>query len=188
MSYKGDPSQLYGVKGKALEAALNANRTILSSPTMPAIERYSGVVYNGIHYPTLATQAKEFFQAHVRIVSALFGLVKSDELIPDYKLKIEKLDAAFYWKPIINKLLSGYFVIDLLPQTHQKAVGYKEGVKVDFLVFKKDKPVPVGHQGKLIKGRFIRWLCEQGVTDPARLSGFQEDGFKFDGKNFIKRG
>ncbi len=187
-AYSGDVSELYGVKGKALEAAVAANCAVLSSETLPAIERYSGVVYDGIDYPSLPDKAKKFFNDHVRIVSALFGLLKPKDLIPDYKLKIEKLDTAKYWRPILARELKGFFIIDLLPQAHQKAVAYDQGVKVDFIVQKNGKPTPAGHQGKLIKGKFIRWLCLEQVTDPKDFGRFQEEGFRFDGENFVRRG
>lgn len=187
LAYRGDLSQLYGVKGKALEAARLANAEILKAPTRPAIKRYSGVVYDGIGFSTLPVKAQQFFKDHVRIVSALFGLLSPQDLIPDYKLKIERLDAAAYWKPINAKKLAGQFVIDLLPQAHHKAVGYEHGVKVDFIFVKNGRSVPAGHQGKLIKGKFVRWLCENAVFNPKEFAGFKEEGFRFDGTNFIKK-
>lgn len=187
ISYRGDLSQLYGVEGKALEAARLANAQLLKAPTLSAIERYSGVVYDGIDYPTLSPNAQRFFDAHVRIISALFGLVSPQDPIPDYKLKIEKLDAAPHWKGIITNKLKGCFVIDLLPQAHRKAVSWERGVSVDFIIVKNGRSVPAGHQGKIIKGKFIRWLCENEVIDPKDFLGFQEDGFRFDGTDFIKK-
>lgn len=184
--YEGDLSALYGVKGKALEAARTANAMLSQAPTLPAIERYSGVVYDGIDYPSMSPKAKDFFLQHVRIVSALFGLLAPGDRIPDYKLKIEKLDAARFWRPIIAKKLEGCFVIDLLPQAHQKAVEYQQGIQVDFIVIKKGRSVPAGHFGKLIKGQFVRWLCEEAITDPKDFIEFQKDGFRFDGRNFVK--
>jgi uncharacterized protein len=169
MSYRGNLTELYGVKGKALDVAIAANQSLLTSPTMPAIERYSGVVYDGIDYSSLSKDAKIFFNEHVRIVSALFGLVKPTDLIPDYKLKIEKLDAAKYWQPIIAEQLKNQYVIDLLPQAHQKAVAYEQGVKIEFIFEKNGKAMPAGHFGKLIKGQFIRFLCEHQVTDMSKI-------------------
>lgn len=186
MAYSGDAAQLYGVKGKALEAARQANADLLTSPTIPAILRYNGVVFEGIDHPSLSAKAGRFFDAHVRIVSALFGLVSPDQPIPDHKLKIEKLNAAAYWKPLLTAQVSGCYVIDLLPQAYQKAVSYEHGIRVDFIISKKGKNMPAGHQGKLIKGRFIRWLCENAVTDPQDFTGFQEDGFRYDGHQFIR--
>jgi uncharacterized protein len=186
ISHKESLSRLYGVKDKALEEAKAANASILTAPTMPAIERYTGVVYDGIDYVTMSEKGKEFFNTHVRIVSALFGLLKPGDLIPDYKLKIEKLDTAKHWQPIIYKELKGTFVIDLLPQAHEKAVAYSQGFKVDFIVRRGGKAVAAGHEGKLIKGKFVRWLCENQVTDPKEFGGFKADGFAFNGCNFTK--
>lgn len=187
VQFKGDVNDLYGVKGKALDKATAANRDVIKAPTLPAIERYSGVVYDGIDYSSLSKASKVFLNAHVRIVSALFGLLNPQDVIPDYKLKIEKLDSAKYWKPIITQELKGCFVIDLLPQAHQKAVHYEKGIKIDFIFYKNGKLMPAGHQGKLIKGKFIRWLCVNQITNPDDFTNFIEDGFKFDGTNFIKR-
>ncbi len=185
-AYEGDWDKLLGVKDKALEAAVEANLSVLRSKTMPAIKRYSGVVYDGIDYTSLSAAAKKMFDERVCIVSALFGLVKPEDLIPDYKLKIDKLDAAAFWKPIIAKQLTDCFVIDLLPKVHQKAVEYDDGVRVDFIVEKNGKRKPAGHFGKLIKGRFVRWLCQNRVADPTKFSGFNEDGYLWDGENYTK--
>ncbi len=46
--------KLLGVKGVALEAATEANREVAEAPTLPAIERYTGVLYDALAYPTTA--------------------------------------------------------------------------------------------------------------------------------------
>ncbi|MCA9406448.1 MAG: YaaA family protein [Candidatus Omnitrophica bacterium] len=185
-----DPDQnwgkVLGVKGKALEEAVQSNRQILSSSTMPAIERYTGVVYSAVDYPSLTAKAKTFFNQHVRIVSAVFGLVKPVDLIPDYKLKIDKLGTDKYWQPIVQEELKGAFIVDLLPQAHRKAVNYENGIAVDFSFVKNGKKIPAGHHGKHIKGRFIRWLAEHQCTDPDSFKNFKEDGMRWRDSEFIK--
>ena len=101
--------KILGVKGAALDKAIKTNQTVLSSATMPAIERYTGVVYNAIDYASMDKSTKDFFNKHVRIVSALFGLVKPLDLIPDYKLKIDKLKADKYWQPMNQQALKDTF-------------------------------------------------------------------------------
>ena len=160
-----DWDKILGVKNRALEKAIGANRDLLKSPTMRAMERYTGVVYQAIDYPTLDKKAQTFFNAHVRIVSALFGLVEPRQLIPDYKLKIDKLGAANHWRPILKDALKNAFIIDLLPQAHQKAVDYTDGMVINFLRMKNGKRISAGHHGKQIKGRFIRWLCDHQTRD-----------------------
>lgn len=185
--YEGDWGKLLGVKGKALEEAIAANQSLLKAPTLPAIERYTGVVYDALDYPTLPARAQRFADKHLRIVSGLFGLLKPADPIPNYRLKIDKLDAARFWRQQGAEAFQKAYVIDLLPQAHRKAVDYPQGVAVDFLVEKQGKRVSAGHFGKHIKGRFVRWLCQNQVTDPAAFEDFREEGFEWNGSAFLKR-
>jgi len=184
-SFKEDWEKILCVKGNALDKAISNNKNILFSPILPSIERYSGVVYKGIDYDSL--KEKKFFDKHVRIVSPVFGLLKPDDKIPNYKLKMDKLDAINNWKDSFKESLKGKFVIDLLPQVFRKAVSYEEGIEVDFFLYKNGKKVNAGHNGKLIKGKFVRFLCENKVKNISLFSKFKEDGWKFEDGVFFKR-
>lgn len=179
--------KLLGVKGKVLAQAVAANREIRTAPTLPAIERYSGVVYTALDYPSLKKSEQDFLNRYVRIVSAVFGLVRPDQLIPDYKLKIDKLGADKLWSVLTVAELEKMYVIDLLPKAHRKAVTYASGCAPEFLFIKDGKPKPAGHSGKHIKGRFIRFLAEQQITDPSGFHKFREDGFRFVDGHFVKK-
>ncbi|WP_320007692.1 peroxide stress protein YaaA [Maridesulfovibrio sp.] len=181
---EAEPKKLYGLKAKALENAIAVNKEVLESKTMPAIERYTGVVYDAIDYQTL--KHKSDFDEKVLIVSGLFGLVRPTDLIPNYRLKIDKLKAAKLWLTSNSEQLKDKFIIDLLPQAHKKAVKYDHGIEVEFVLKKAGKKMPAGHQGKHIKGRFVRWLIESNVTDQTRFSEFTEDGYTWTGDTFLK--
>ena len=186
-SYSGDWEKLLGVKGKALQKVIQINKEILTSPTMPAIERYSGVVYKAIDYASLNTKAKKFFNTHVRIVSAVFGLVSPDDLIPNYKLKIDKLSAQKFWNEILMAHVQNNFCFNLLPKAHQKAITPSNNLNIDFVVKKNGKIIHAGHKGKHIKGRFIRWLCENQITAVDKFDGFKEDGYQWTGTQFLNQ-
>ncbi len=64
---------------------IDRNRTIGSSPTMPAIERYTGVLYDAVGVGTLARPARRFLGEHAVVHSALFGLTGADDPIPAYR-------------------------------------------------------------------------------------------------------
>jgi cytoplasmic iron level regulating protein YaaA (DUF328/UPF0246 family) len=181
---EADPIKLYGLKKTALEKAITVNKEVLTSKTMPAIERYTGVVYDAIDYQTLKN--KSDFDKKVLIVSGLFGLVSPSDLIPNYRLKIDKLKAAKLWVNSNSEQLKNKFVIDLLPQAHKKAVKYDHGIEVEFVLKKAGKKMPAGHQGKHIKGRFVRWLIENNITDPKHFKDFMEEGYKWTGEYFLK--
>lgn len=178
--------KVLGVKGRALDRAIEANKNILSSKTLPAIERYCGVVYNAIDYATLDASAKTFFDEHVRIVSAVFGLLSPREQIPDYKCKINNFGADKFWRAINKDRLRDVFVVDLLPQAHKKAVEYSHGSSIEFYFLKDGKKIPAGHHGKRIKGRFVRWLVQQRFVDEKTLKKFHEDRFKWADNGYVK--
>lgn len=68
----------------AAEAALN--RQLASSPTMPAIDRFNGVLYDALDVPSLPDAARGFAGEHVVVQSALFGLLGALDPVPAYRL------------------------------------------------------------------------------------------------------
>jgi uncharacterized protein len=64
---------------------IDRNRAVSSSPTLPAIERYTGVLYDAIDVEHLGADARRFLGTTVLIHSALFGLISADDPIPAYR-------------------------------------------------------------------------------------------------------
>lgn len=82
--------------GKKQLDQVEINLAVQDAPTMPAINRYNGTLYDAIHgrglkgTPTEHNQiSKAMFERAkdaVLIQSALFGLIPADNLIPNYRL------------------------------------------------------------------------------------------------------
>ena len=53
-------------------------------------------------------------------------------------------------------------------------------------VIKDGKLKSAGHMGKVVKGQFIKFLCEIQAKGLDELDKFTFDNYKWDGKNFIK--
>lgn len=66
------------------EIAVNA--ALETSPTMPAVDRYTGVLFDALDPATLDGAAREWLGAHVLIQSAPFGPVGALDPIPAYRL------------------------------------------------------------------------------------------------------
>ena len=64
---------------------IDRNRAVATSPTMAAIARYTGVLYDAIDVETLDAEARGFLEMNVVIHSALFGLVRASDPIPAYR-------------------------------------------------------------------------------------------------------
>ncbi|WP_288831218.1 peroxide stress protein YaaA [uncultured Corynebacterium sp.] len=63
-------------------AEAEENLTLRSAPTMPAIHRYTGVLYDALSAPTLPSPAL----SRLAVGSALFGVVRATDMIPRYRL------------------------------------------------------------------------------------------------------
>lgn len=62
------------------------NAALRTSPTMPAIDRYTGVLFDGLGASTLDADARAWLGAHVMVHTAPFGPVGALDGIPSYRL------------------------------------------------------------------------------------------------------
>ena len=69
---------------KARAAADNA--AVRTSATMPAIDRYTGVLYDALDAARLEPAARRWVEHHLVIQSALLGFVRASDPIPPYKV------------------------------------------------------------------------------------------------------
>ena len=66
------------------EVAVNA--ALRTAPTMPVVDRYTGVLFDALDAGSLDPQARTWLGAHVLIHSAPFGPVSALDAIPAYRL------------------------------------------------------------------------------------------------------
>lgn len=87
------------------------NRTVRTSGVLPAIERYTGVLYERVGARSLDAAARAWLEAHVAIASALFGLVRAGDPIPAYRLSastaLPGLPLRAHWSVPVSRALVG---------------------------------------------------------------------------------
>lgn len=167
---QGGDAQLLGVGGQHLARARAANSSIVGAPSLPAAERYTGVVWDHLDLAgmTGAQRARAF--PRIIVPSGLMGACLAGDPVPDYRLKMGgRLPGlggtmAKWWRDdvsaAINDYAHGCVVIDLLPSEHRAtyiadAALVAEHVTVD-LVTPTGKAG--GHDAKAAKGRLARHL------------------------------
>ena len=184
-----DLKSIYGTSQEKAEMFHRQNEDIFKSRCVPAIERYTGVVYEHLDWNSLSEKAKGFMEKNVLIFSGLFGATSPLTLIPDYKLKMNVLSLQYHWNPILTEALKDEeLIFDLLPQVYRKAYTPNKNVfQVEFIVENKGKKTLAGHYGKAVKGKFIKYLAENNVKNIKEFSGFEYDGFKWEKDHFVKK-
>ena len=57
----------------------------------------------------------------------------------------------------------------------------------NFVINKNGKLVQSAHSGKVVKGKFIRFLAQNNVQDIYGVKNFEYDGYKWNGQIFLKK-
>lgn len=120
---------LLGVDKNDVQRAFDCNNEVMTSPLMSALDRYSpGVIYAAMDFENLPTGAQRRLLEHGIILSSYFGLLRPDDLIPEYYFThdAELPDVGSvkaFWTPYVtealNELTAGHFVWNLLPDNLQ---------------------------------------------------------------------
>lgn len=101
----------------AAAAALRADRAVLASPTRQALDRYAGVVYQGLDAASLSPAELRVAGRTLLVMSGLLGVVRADEPVPDYRVpaaaRLPGIGAlATFWRRVLAEVMPA-----LLPRT-----------------------------------------------------------------------
>ncbi|MEA2468666.1 MAG: uncharacterized protein QOJ57_2792 [Thermoleophilaceae bacterium] len=181
----GGSQALLGVSGRHLDQSLAANRLVIAgrAPTLPAVQRYTGVVHGHAGLRDVPGAADG-----VIVLSALMGLVALDDPVPDYRLKmgaslppLGRLSA--WWRPrlspVLNRRLRGADVVDLLPQEHAAAwaPAPRRYASLHRVRFRGADGAAGGHDAKAAKGLLARHLLTSGEPVAVALASFHHPRF-----------
>jgi hypothetical protein len=191
-------SELFELEGYELEEALRVNSEIYDAPLMSALDRYSpGVMYAAMDFANLPTGAQRRLLENGVILSGLFGLLRPDDLIPNYQLGMAATipdlgPVADYWRPVVspilNENLEDRWVWDLLPEVHRKSWTdehtYEARVEVTFEREEDGERVPIeGEDLAVHRGQFVNFIVQETAEEMEDLEEWAEeesDEYRFD--------
>jgi cytoplasmic iron level regulating protein YaaA (DUF328/UPF0246 family) len=159
--------------GSTLGAAVARNRVILTSPVLPAIDRYEGVLYEGLDAATLTQEQRAFAGRHVAIASAAFGLTAALDPIPAYRLshdsRLPGLSLGRLWRAPISAVLAATegLLVDLRSEAYAGLGPLPQRPDAVFVrVVSEDgtgRRRALNHFNKMGKGEFVRRVIEAGI-------------------------
>ncbi len=162
--------------GATQQFEVTRNRELRTSPTLAALDRYTGVLYDALDAGSLDASARLFARDHVLIHSALFGLLGADDPIPAYRLshdsRLPALPLKSLWRERITAVLaaSGGVILDLRSEAYVELGPVPAGAQRAFLRVVSDSDDgprrALNHFNKKGKGRFVRALCEAAIDHP----------------------
>lgn len=124
-------------KKSAHEASLNL--TLFTAPCAPAIDLYTGVLFDHLDASSLDAQSRERLNERTWIGSALFGLVTPAELLPNHRLSIGVSlpplgSLGRWWRTQIKTSVPGQTVFDVRSAGYRSAFPASEANTIELSV------------------------------------------------------
>lgn len=143
-----------------LRGEAESNQGLFTTPTMPAVLRYTGVLFDALDAPSLPTWDR------LAIGDALFGVLRASDPIPHYRLsggsKLGGRTMKSRWGTQITQALEGVdeLIVDLRSGTYQQLGRVKDAVTVRVESVQDDgSRKVVSHFNKHYKGLLARELA-----------------------------
>jgi uncharacterized protein len=154
------------------------NAALFEASTMPALHRYTGVLYDALDVASLTAAQAARASARLAVASALFGIARATDLIPAYRLSggsqlpgvglLREL-----WRPVLEPELSEVdeLVVDLRSGAYAALARLPSAVTVRVVsIDGAGRRTTVSHHNKAYKGRLARALAS-AKAEPATISG-----------------
>jgi len=193
-------SSLMGISGEL--AALNAGRFAQWRPPFTpgnakqAAFAFNGDAYGGLDAASLDPDQLAFAQDHLRILSALYGLLRPLDLIQAYRLDMgTRLDTArgadlcAFWKAALTRALAADLARDGGPLVNAASGEFFRALDPAGLPGRIITPVfedlqkgayrVVSFHAKRARGLFCRFAVQARIQAPEDLKGFDAEGYAF---------
>ena len=185
-------------------AGLNVARYAAWSPkftaknSRQAVLAFNGDVYGGLDAKTLSEQQLVWAQAHVCILSGLYGVLRPLDWMQPYRLEMgtalatDKGDNLYqFWGRQISSYLNeraaadtSPIIVNLASQEYFKAVDRKalkaRVVSCVFEEFKGGKYKIISFNAKRARGLMLRYAIEKKLATVKKLEGFNAEGYRFE--------
>jgi len=170
--------------GPKLAFEVERNRSLLTGPTLAAIDRYTGVLFDGLSAATLSASGRGEVLSNVFIQSALWGPIAAGDAIPAYRLSHNsrlpgrKRSLTATWVDACRDLSGMWhgFVLDARSEGYADLMPIPATANAFFLrVATRDSAGAtraLNHFNKKAKGEFVRALADSGSL--AKIESVEE--------------
>ena len=155
--------------GPKLVGELEHNRSLTTAPTMPALRRYTGVLYDAIPTDSFDSPHWEYAREHLVIHSALFGPIRATDAIPKYRLSantvLPKLSVGRFWPSVMDGALeeTADWFLDLRAKQYQALAPIRSKPVVHLEIVREEADGvrrALNHFNKQSKGIIVARLLE----------------------------
>ncbi|MEM6338626.1 MAG: YaaA family protein [Pseudomonadota bacterium] len=166
-------------------------------PEKQAIYAYNGDVYNNIDTETLDENSLHFSQEHLRILSALYGILKPLDMIKAYRLemscKIPRLAPKgmnLFWQKNITERINlelekhkNKFLINIASNEYSASINTKmldaTLINVHFRETRDGKLKNIALNSKRARGMLADYIIRNQIDHPDNIKTFNKSDYQF---------
>jgi len=173
-----------------IEGSVKLTRAIYTAPLMAARKRFvPDPFFNAVDFEGLPTGAQRRLLENSVILSGLFGLLRPDDLVPEYRLRMSATipgigPLASFWKPhispLLNKVVRNRFVWDLLPDSYREAWedDHSYDAHATFTFYNGDGSMV--EEDTAYRGQLMNFVVRDPAVNVEALDGWRHPGgFRF---------
>lgn len=162
------------------------NAQLRTSPTAPAIQVYSGVLYDALGYASLPAVERKRGETRIAIASALWGLLRPGDRIPAYRFSADSRlpglpPLSQLWSQLVGDAIADEsgVIVDMRSGAYEKLAPIptdcaERAVTLRILQDRGGKLSVVSHHNKATKGRVTAGLLSLG-REPRSIGHLVDD-------------
>ena len=153
-----------------------ANNVFRDADLMPAIDRYTGVLYSATGVAEWTSDQRDWAATHVYIHSALFGIISSADQIPVYRLsydtKVNGRALKEYWgahvDDALREMAAGDWILDCRSAGYRELAPIPAEIPSAYLeVVSANGGKALNHFNKIHKGELVAALVRDSPNLPS---------------------
>lgn len=177
-------------------AAQNYERVVsmeLNARLTPAILAYQGIAYQYMAPAVFADHQFDYVQAHLRILSGFYGVLRPMDGVTPYRLEMQARaavngarDLYEYWGDKLYRAVldDSRVIVNLASKEYSRCIEPYLTPADTYLtcVFGEltgGRVVQKGVYAKMARGEMVRYMAERQIEDPEKMRGFDRLGYRF---------
>ncbi len=173
--------EIMHIKGDLLKHVYETYQNFGHTGILPAIQAYNGIAFRQVLVESYTDQALHYLESHVRILSAMYGVLTPFTGISAYRLDMKmKLGCGSlyaYWKEELSRPFSEEeLIINLASGEFSKLIKMPM-VTVAFKEYRQGKLKTIGTNAKKARGQMVHFMVTNEVETLDALRRFNVDGW-----------
>lgn len=160
----------------------------LRNQLTPAILSYEGIQYQYLAPAVLDVDAMEYLQAHLRILSGFYGVLKPFDGVTPYRLEMQAKEKNLYefWGDRLYREVmdDAHVIINLASKEYAKCMEKyiqpeERWITCVFGELANGKVKQKGTMAKMARGEMVRYMAERQIKEPEQIKEFDRLGYVY---------